>query len=146
MLLQIYRNSPQLATQRAQVSSDRAGRARLNAAITLQHFHAESGQHRAAALGAAFGRLDQRLGEIAVHRLDQAPGACVAHPHAPAGGGDRAAVADVLEELGLAGTEGYAPAQDDAQAECRMALDAGHADIIPAQEERAARAALLRRS
>src|SRR5262249_27338600 len=137
-----YIGSAERAPQRAQLGGDRASRARLNAAIALQHLAAESGQHGAAALGAALGRVHQRRGEIAVHRLDQAPGAGVAHLHATAGGGDGAGVADVLEQLRFARAEGASPAQDDAQAERGMAVGAGHDAIIAAEKKRAACAAL----
>src|SRR5262249_43648306 len=81
------------------------------------------------ALRAALGRLHQRRGEIAVHRLDQAPGAGVAHLHAPSGGGDRPRVADLLEQLGLARAERASLAQDYAQAERGMAVGVGHAPL-----------------
>src|SRR6185436_10211897 len=80
-------------------------------------------------------------GEIVVHRLDQAPRARIAHLHPPPGGGDRAGVADVLEELRLARTEGAPLAQDDAQAERGLAIGAGHRLQLSRQKKRAACAA-----
>src|SRR5215813_3535178 len=55
-----YIGSAERTAQRAQLGGDRAGRARLDAAITLQHFRAESSQHGAAALRAALRRMHQR--------------------------------------------------------------------------------------
>src|SRR5262245_49986357 len=56
---------------------------------------------------------------MSVELAHQRPGARVAHLHAPAGRGDRAGLADALEEVRLTGPEGHALAQDDAQAQMR---------------------------
>ena len=81
------------------------GRLGLERAVGREHLGAERGEARAAVAGAAAGGRDQRRAVAGVHRLDQRPGALVAHPHPPAGGGDRAGVADAFEQVGLARPE-----------------------------------------
>src|ERR1700754_3754022 len=96
-------------------------------AVAGQDLLAELGERRAAARGSAFRRAHQGPGELAVHRAHQAPGSRVAHLHAATGGGDRAGVADVLEQLRLARAESDALAQDDAQAEAGQGFGTAHA-------------------
>src|SRR6185312_3048754 len=80
-ILQTISDLAQLAAQRVQVGGGGPHRRGLHAAIPLQHFGSERGQHRAAALRAALGRVHYWRGEIVVHRLDQAPRARIAHLH-----------------------------------------------------------------
>ena len=63
----------------------------------------------------ALDRLDQRLGEAAIHGVDQEPSPLVAHAHAAAGCGDRAGFLDAFEQIGLAGTNGDVAAEHDAE-------------------------------
>jgi len=56
----------------------------------------------AAATASAGGGFHQRRAEIAVHGIDQQPGAAVAHAHGPRRRGNRAATVDVLKQIHLA--------------------------------------------
>jgi len=54
---------------------------------------------------AAGGGCHQRRAEVAIHGIDQQPGAAVAHAHGPRRRGDRAATVDVLKQVHLAGPQ-----------------------------------------
>jgi hypothetical protein len=92
-----------------------AVRALLHAPIGLEHLLPEGGQRCAAAFSATLARGHQRPGEVPIHGFDQVPGALVAHPHSPPGGGDRARLLYALQQVRLARADSYVGREDDSQ-------------------------------
>lgn len=89
--------------QHRDVARDRLRAARLDSAKAGERTRAGIGQACAAAL-AAGQRLDDGT-EIRVERLDELPGAALAHAQMAAGRGARAGLRDRLEQGGLAGSD-----------------------------------------
>src|SRR5690606_27233351 len=79
------------------------------------------------ALTATWTGLNQRFLEAAVHRVDQHPGATVAHAERPAGRGDRSFAAYRLEQVRLARAHG----DFIAAVELELELEAGHRPRFP---------------
>src|SRR6266568_1966708 len=85
---------------------DRARRSRFHGAVPAKDFLSQFRDARPASAVTAGERLDERLTERRVHRLDQQPGAPVGHPHLPRRGRNRAGTVDGGEQIGLAGADG----------------------------------------
>src|SRR6267142_1348312 len=80
----------------------RAGGIAFDLAVARDQRRAERRQHRAATVLAAGLPFHRGLAADAVDLVDQIPGALVGHVHRAAGGRDRAAGLDILQQLDLA--------------------------------------------
>ena len=101
--------------QLLEVSGQRAMRVAFHGAVGVDHADAERGQAGAAAADAAAAGLDHRQAERLVQRVDQQPGAAIAHRHGPAGGRDRSGLVQQFQQPDLARTERPVGAEIDAQ-------------------------------
>src|SRR6266702_443165 len=90
--------TPDLVAQRLQLSAHRLCGVALDLAVARDQREAERRQHRAAAVLAAGLPLDGGLAADAVDLVDQVPRPLVGHVHGAAGGRDRAAFIDVLQQ------------------------------------------------
>ena len=86
-------------------------------AVQGDHFIGQRRELRSPSVRAALAGFDERMNEAAVHRVDQMPGAFVAHPHGTAGRGDGAGFADGFEQLDFAGSERDVVAEEEAEGE-----------------------------
>src|SRR5512145_37067 len=99
----------------ASIAGDRVRCPRFHGAIALENIGAEHGEPRATAAAAADSGRHQLAAEGVVHLLDEDPRPAIRHAELTARGRNRSGSSDGGEQIGLAGAERGAGAENYAQ-------------------------------